>query len=125
MPIVEGVIQDPMLAEALDEIEEVLRRRHLAGTIVLASSTHAAYRSVLPEWSGVQVNDRGIRIKIRGDDPEHAAATMHLVLSVRDLLLYCTAIAGQLADAVLLKLKENGVEVVHGAFGGDEPEAKT
>jgi hypothetical protein len=123
---IEREILDPKLAEALDEIEAVLRRRQLAGNVVLASSTHAAFRFVLPEWSGVQFETpERLRVRMKAGEREHGSSTMHLVLSLRDLVTHQAAMLIHLAETVLAKLAEHGVEVDHAPFGGPEPRGDT
>jgi hypothetical protein len=125
MPI-EPEILDPKLRAALDEIETVLRKHQVAGNVVLASSTHAAFRLIFPEWSGIRLEgvDR-VRIKLKSADPEHAAASLHLVLSLRDLSLTQALSVDLVAKTVLGELQRRGIEVDHEMFGGPEPEAKT
>lgn len=115
-------IQDPKLAVALDEISAVLARHKIAGAICVASSTHAAYRLSFPDWSAVQPTDEGVHITSSSerDGKEHLASSMHMLLSLRDLLLLHAKNMIDIADVTLVALSEQGVKVTHELFGDDD-----
>ena len=123
---IEREILDPILRQALDEIEAVLKRHAIAGNILVASSTHAAFRLHFPEWSGVRLEGPGrIRIKLKSADQEHANASVHLLLSLRDLSLRQALSVDNIADVVMKQLEAEGATFEHKPFGGDDPEATT
>lgn len=120
---IEREILDPKLADALREIDAVLEKYQIAGNIMLASSTHAAFRFSLPKWSGVQIEGDRLHVKLQSSDPAHAESSLHLVLSLRDLTARSANLLVGVADAVLRELKAGGAVVLHSPFGGPEPEA--
>lgn len=124
MPVEPG-IQDPVLAEAMSEINAVLARHKIAGAICLASSKYAAFRLSFPDWSLVQVTEQGINVSTRGDDRERSEASIHLLFSLRDLVMLQGVHLGQISNAITTALEAEGVRIVCEPFGGPEPKADT
>jgi hypothetical protein len=116
----ETEITDPKLREALEEIEGVLAKRGLAGAICLASSTHAAFRLTMPAWSGIQVDQEKVFVRLKAGDLEHASSSVHLVLSLADLLALQARNANALARLVLQALYDRGWGVTHRPYGGPD-----
>lgn len=119
-------IQDPACAAALEEIEAVLKKHQVGGTIILVSRESAAFRVRYPEWCGIQPQDPDenggmpVRIKLSSDDKETSDSSLHCVLSMRDLLVAIANNQFAFAEFVVETLKKEGVLIDHNPFGGDK-----
>jgi hypothetical protein len=78
---------DPILRVANKEIEHILKKYNIGGTVILSSRTHSEYCFHVPDWSLFQImkgSNRGV-LKIRTEDMEQLTSTMHFILSTRDI----------------------------------------
>jgi hypothetical protein len=76
---------DPKLKDALAEIQSICSKYGIGAVISLASSTHAEFKVIFPQWSGLQIKDGQFRLKLHHTEPEKAGATAHLAYSLRDM----------------------------------------
>lgn len=120
MPFHANHIADPKIEAALAEIVAVMRKHDMGGNIVLASRTHAGFRTVFPEWCTIKPleSGRGVHIKLSSNDREGSDASLHCVLSMTDLTTLVAVQLQRVGGIVLEKLKAVGVVVDHQPFGG-------
>lgn len=111
---------DPKLKELAAKIKALLEQYQVAGAYQLASSTHAEYGLVIPEWSAVRFEpgpngdgEVGIRIKAKAEDTHLLEASVHLWLSIRDAVMMQAAGMLKYGDAIERVLEQNGVELEH------------
>jgi hypothetical protein len=80
---------DPRLKVVAEEIKAVLKRHNMAGLAVLSSDTHGEWATHFPTWAGLGFTEDGdVRVRINSAEPDKAAATIHLLVHLRDLLVY-------------------------------------
>lgn len=118
---------DPNLREAMDEIRAVMKRRNIAGHVLLASPTHAEFGLLydIPTWSAVRFeNDSehiGIRIKASSSNPDDKGkleATMHMLCTFQDMMVNAYGALDSLIGMVRKK-----VAVLHLNRVGVEPDS--
>lgn len=75
----------------LEEVEAILHKHECGGAIFIGSRNAAAWRFVLPKWSGLTTEAGGIvRIRISSRTPALRAigdSTMHYVARMRDMCI--------------------------------------
>jgi hypothetical protein len=114
---------DQMCQDAAKEIRAVLKKHKLAGTFQIASSKHAEFGFEVPEWSAVRFEEmpgnlRALRVKSsrERDGPLHLESSVHLFLSIRDMLLEHTAYLLKVSEALTAVLEKEGIEIEHTPF---------
>ena len=111
---------DPMLREAMTEINGILEKYDIAGFIALISPTHAEFKLTIdkPSWSNLRFlkDGKAVHFKVHmKSDPENTEATAHALYSLRDL---CALGFGQTNDIIEMVEKIDAVKVEHTPFGG-------
>ena len=48
---------DPVLVEAIAEIEAIMKKNEIGGFAIVVSKTHAHYINLFPKWSFIQIVD--------------------------------------------------------------------
>lgn len=84
---------DPKLKEAMAEIMGILEKHDIAGQVVLASPTHAEFRTRFnPTWSCAVVTEEGLRMRAIAEElgskeavNQTLEATVHMFSSFRDI----------------------------------------
>lgn len=118
---------DPNLREAMDEIRAIMKRRNIAGHVLLASPTHTEFGLLydIPTWSAVSFEDTedkvGIRIKAKSSNPDDKGkleATMHMLCSFQDMMAN-----GFAAMDTLIAMVRKHVAVLHLNRIGTEPDS--
>ena len=117
-------IEDRNLRHGLHEVQKVLRRRGLAGAVMLVAEDEAAFTYAMhAPWSAIQPDpetDLGFRIRAKSaeDGPEltHARleAAVHTICQISDFGEQTTA---WMEDLKLL-LRRAGIEFEHTPFNG-------
>lgn len=105
---------DPKMAAVLDELGAVLKKHECGGTVVVVSREQAAWRITFPEWSTVypEADDR-MRVRLTSKNADLSEASLHALLSMRDIARACASKLTTMSQAVLSALQSNGVEVDH------------
>lgn len=72
---------DPVLKQAMKEVESVLAKYDIGGHVILASKSHCEFRLRFPSWSKAQMEEVGekgkfgIRFKAKGKDEDQTIAS--------------------------------------------------
>jgi hypothetical protein len=106
------------LRELTLRIRKMMEDEGLGGVCVLVSQESAEWLSIVPSWSGVQFEEKGVRVKLRQNEPDLAAATMHYIGTVRDICRDYGSAMSQLWDHVTTEIKKHGGAVTHTPFAG-------
>lgn len=106
---------DPKLKNAVMEIEAVMRKYDIGGTVSLTSQTHGEYLFVLdptwtiikqiPEKQGMKLHLRSMRKEFPSEEAQRKAneLTAHLIFSQRDIAAHTLRQLGIIED--MLKSK--------------------
>lgn len=105
------------------EISAMLSAKGLAGAIAVAGPLGGAFKITFPAWAGVRPvgGGAGLAMKLSDERPEHADASVHLMLGLRDQALYMSNVLQDWADTLTRVLEENDYDHQHKPFGGDPP----
>ncbi|MEM8603974.1 MAG: hypothetical protein AAGF24_09080 [Cyanobacteria bacterium P01_H01_bin.121] len=83
---------DPKVDQVVEEIQAILKRNDLGGTIVISSRTATNFAIEFPDWLlGRLTKDGDFKLQFRsreGQTPEQQDSTCHFVLAQRDALGY-------------------------------------
>lgn len=102
--------------EVLEEIEQVMRKHKVGGVVFVVSKESAAWRYVLPKWSGLRREGAHLRARWSGKTPEGretADVTMHYVGALRDMTGQCALMHMKLWDLLVGQLRSTGGSVEH------------
>ncbi|MBN3948414.1 MAG: hypothetical protein HWQ38_18945 [Nostoc sp. NMS7] len=61
---------DPKLKEALAKMEAIAKEYGVGYVIALANVEYAEFKSEFPEWSLIQTNPEGVRLRLRSEQRE-------------------------------------------------------
>lgn len=108
---------DPNLRAAVEDIRAILKKRNIAGHILLASPSHTEYALLYDtaSWSAVSFENQGssigIKVKAKASNPgdqKKLASTMHMLCSFQDLM----ANGFSALDAIISQVRKH-VTVLH------------
>jgi hypothetical protein len=99
---------DPVLREAMLEIQAVMKKHQIGGMVNLISKTHGELGIEFPDWIGVAQEDLGMRIKFKKEETDLANLTGHFIYSIIDVCGHTSKGFKQLA-----KVLEDHCEVEH------------
>lgn len=108
---------DPVLRQAMLEIEQVLKKHDIGGFVALSSKTHAEFKMAYnsPTWSNVRFVDDGEVVHLKfhiESDKENTNSTVAMLCNLRDL---CVLGFGETDE--IIKHIEKHVEIKHKPFG--------
>jgi hypothetical protein len=118
---------DPNLRAAVEDIRAILKKRNIAGHVLLASPTHTEFALLYDtaSWSAVSFENSqdniGIKIKAKKDVPEDQAklaSTMHMLCTFQDMM----ANGFSALDTVIGMVRKH-VTVLHLNRIGTKPDA--
>lgn len=66
---------DPVLKQAMQEIQAVLTKYEIGGHVILSSKTHGEFLFHFPSWSKAQWEGKDIRFKAKGKDTDQTIAS--------------------------------------------------
>lgn len=107
---------DPKLKVAAKEIRAVLEKHQVAGSISLASDTHAETCIYFPRWSMIQIKGEAISIGLRAKEPERSNSSMFLLLGLRDACTEHALSLTKVSEHLIAAVEAKGGEVTHEKF---------
>ena len=110
------------LEQVTFELRDVMVKHGVGGVVLAISEDSAAWITVFPEWSALQLDDdHGMIFKVgRGEPGNHrkVQSTLHLIASVKDMCLDYANVFGQFFRQVKQQIEQQGGEVEHTPFAG-------
>lgn len=123
MPPPPGAPYDPRLKAAAKEINAVIKKYNIAGAIALASDTHSEFGlSMCPTWSGLSREENNLRVRLNAAEPAKVDATMHVLLSLRDLCGQQFLQLSEAAEVVIGEIEKQGGSLEHIPLSGFTPD---
>jgi hypothetical protein len=111
-----------------DEIESVCKKYGVGGVMLLCSRTAAAWRTIFPEWCGLQPDPvHVLRLRMSSSKPDDASCTLAFIANIREMCSDYANLYGRLWRQAVDALHAQGATVEHhpwndGATVGGRPD---
>lgn len=76
---------DPKLKEALAKMEAIAKEYGIGFVIALANAEYSEFKLAFPEWSLIQSNPEGVRLRMRSAEPELTKNSLAVLFALRDM----------------------------------------
>jgi hypothetical protein len=109
--------------EVAQEIEDVMAKHDVGGIVFLSSQKSAAWRFVIPKWSGLQIEGSELRLRIStrtSEAHEISNTTVGMALRFFEMSSHCAAMFQAILDQVKDALGATGALLEYEPFPGFE-----
>ncbi|MEH1842118.1 MAG: hypothetical protein V7L20_26145 [Nostoc sp.] len=76
---------DPKLREALTKMQAIAKEYGCGYVIALANANFAEFKTDFPEWSLIQYQPGGIRLRLRSAEPQLTNDSLSVLLGLKDM----------------------------------------